>query len=177
MCIGNDRKNKMAIRPLIGWDFFDVSETAERSSTKLDRKQDLNVLYQVCVIGPIRKQDGHPDSDWLIRFRLLLWNRSTVKFHWIPFCGFEAVENVSANQRSGGHLVFPIGPKNTNFVEGVDILLPVKFRWIPGSKISTSSTKFVGQIGKTRWPPRSLICWDIFDFSKSAYWNSMKPGQ
>ena len=30
----------------------------------------------------------------------------------------------------GGHLVFPIGHKNTNLVEGVEILLPVKFRWI-----------------------------------------------
>ena len=28
----------------------------------------------------------------------------------------------------GGQLVFPIGPKNTNFVEDVEILLPVKFR-------------------------------------------------
>ena len=28
----------------------------------------------------------------------------------------------------GSHLVFPIGPKNTNLVEGVEILLPVKFR-------------------------------------------------
>ena len=28
----------------------------------------------------------------------------------------------------GGHLVFPIGLKNTNLVEGVEILLPVKFR-------------------------------------------------
>ena len=34
----------------------------------------------------------------------------------------------------GGHLVFPIGPKNTNLVEGVEILLPVKFRWIPFSR-------------------------------------------
>ena len=33
----------------------------------------------------------------------------------------------------GGHLVFPIGPKNTNLVEGFEILLPVKFRWIPFS--------------------------------------------
>ena len=33
----------------------------------------------------------------------------------------------------GGHLVFPIDPKNTNFVEDVEILLPVKFRWIPFS--------------------------------------------
>ena len=31
----------------------------------------------------------------------------------------------------GGLLVFPIGPKNTNLVEDVEILLPVKFRWIP----------------------------------------------
>ena len=33
----------------------------------------------------------------------------------------------------GGHLIFPIGPKNTNSVEGVEILLPIKFCWIPFS--------------------------------------------
>ena len=33
----------------------------------------------------------------------------------------------------GGHLVFPIGPKNTNLAEDVAVLLPVKFRWIPFS--------------------------------------------
>ena len=33
----------------------------------------------------------------------------------------------------GGHLVFLIDPKNTNLVEDVEILLPVKFRWIPFS--------------------------------------------
>ena len=27
----------------------------------------------------------------------------------------------------GGHLVFPISPKNTNLVEDVEILLPVMF--------------------------------------------------
>ena len=32
-----------------------------------------------------------------------------------------------------GHLIFPIGPKNTNLVEDVDILLPVKFPSIPFS--------------------------------------------
>ena len=37
------------------------------------------------------------------------------------------MENVSANQRVGGHLVFPIGPINTKLVEDVEILLPVKF--------------------------------------------------
>ena len=33
----------------------------------------------------------------------------------------------------GVHFVFPIGPKNTNLVEDVEILLPVNFRWIPTS--------------------------------------------
>ena len=65
--------------PLIGWDIFDFSsETAERNSTKLDRKQDLNVLYQVCVFRDDRKNKmAVPASDWLRHFRLLLWNRWT----------------------------------------------------------------------------------------------------
>ena len=63
--------------PLIGWDIFDFSvETAERNSKNLDRKQDLNALYQVlCFSGRSEKQDGRPASDWLRYFRLLLWNR------------------------------------------------------------------------------------------------------
>ena len=36
-------------------------------------------------------------------------------------------------QRSGGHIVFPIGPKNQNVVEDVEILLPIKFHSIPFS--------------------------------------------
>ena len=39
----------------------------------------------------------------------------------------------------GDHLVFPIGPKNTNFVEDVEKFV------------------FFGLIGKTRWPPWPLI--------------------
>ena len=53
--------------PLIGWDIFDVfSETAEQNSMKLDRKQDLNVLYQICFFfsGRSEKQDGGPGL-WL----------------------------------------------------------------------------------------------------------------
>ena len=30
----------------------------------------------------------------------------------------------------GAHLVFPIGRKNTSFVDGIEILLPVRFHWI-----------------------------------------------
>ena len=61
---------------LIGWDIFDFSsETAERNSTKLDKKQDLNVLYQVCVFRADRKNKmAALASDWMRHFRLLLWN-------------------------------------------------------------------------------------------------------
>ena len=38
-------------------------------------------------------------------------------------------------QRLGGHLFFPFGPKNTNLVENVEFLLPVKFRQILSSGI------------------------------------------
>ena len=67
--------------PLIGWDIFDFSsETAEQNSTKLDRKQDLNVLYQVCVFsGQLDNKMAAVASDWLRHFRLLLWNR------WMEF--------------------------------------------------------------------------------------------
>ena len=46
---------------LIGWDIFDFSsETAEQNSTKLDRKKDFNVLYQVCVFRADRKTRWPP---------------------------------------------------------------------------------------------------------------------
>ena len=49
-------------RPSVNFHIFDFSsETAEQNSTKLDRKQDLNALYQVCVFsGWSEKQDGRP---------------------------------------------------------------------------------------------------------------------
>ena len=56
-----DRKNKMAA-PASDWlRHFNFSETAEQNSTKLVRKQDLNVLYQFCVFfGPIGKTKWTP---------------------------------------------------------------------------------------------------------------------
>ena len=58
---------------------FDFSsEAAKRNSMKLDRKQELNVLYQVCVFRADRKNKmAALASDWLRHFRLLLWNRWT----------------------------------------------------------------------------------------------------
>ena len=60
-------------------DIFDFSsETTERNLTKLDRKQYLNVLSQVCVFRVDQKiKMAALASDWLRHFRLLLWNRWT----------------------------------------------------------------------------------------------------
>ena len=118
--------------PLIGWGIFDFSsETAELNSTTLDRKQDLNALYQVCVFsGGSEKQDCRPG----------LWLADT--FSTSP--------------------LKPLNQIQRNLTE---------------SKISTPSTKFVfiGPIGKTKWPPWSLIGWHIFDFSsETAEGNSTK---
>ena len=93
---------------------FDFSsETAEQNLTKLYRKVDLNVLYQVCVFRADRKNKmAALASDW--------------------------PETFSTS---------PLKPLN-----GIQ-------RNLIGSKITTSSTKFVffGPIEKTRWPLWPLI--------------------
>ena len=71
-----------SVRPSSGVNFqiFDFSETTEQILTKLNRKQELNVLYQVCVFVPIGnpRWPPWPLIDWNI-FRLLLRNR------WMDF--------------------------------------------------------------------------------------------
>ena len=74
---GRLEKTRWLPWPLICWNILDFSsETAKRNSTKLDRKQDLNVFYQVNVFQTDRKSKmAALVSDWLRHFRLLLWNR------------------------------------------------------------------------------------------------------
>ena len=144
--------------PLIGWDIFDFSSSnAERNSTKLVRKQDLNVLYQVCVFRADRKNKmAALASDWLRHFRLLLWNRWTE---------FNETWQEARSQRPLPSLCFSGWSEKQDGRPGLwlaetfptSTLKPLNGiqRNLTGSKISTSSTKFVffGQIGKTRWPP------------------------
>ena len=158
---------------LIGWDIFDFSsETAERNSTKLDRKQGLNVFYQVCVFRANQKNKmAALASDWLRHFRLLRWNRWT-EFNetWqevrsqrpLPSLCFSG-RSEKQDGRPGLWLAETFSTSPLKPLNGIQ-------RNLTGSKISTSSTKFVffGPIGKTRWPPWPLIGWDIFDFSSET---------
>ena len=64
------RKTRWPSWPLICLDIFDFfSETAERNWTKLDRKQDLNVPYKVCVFpADWKNKMAALASDWLRQF-------------------------------------------------------------------------------------------------------------
>ena len=153
--------------PLIGWDIFDFSsETAERNSTKLDRKQDLNALYRVCVFRADRKNKmAALTSDWPRHFGLLCRN-----------CWMEFNESwqEARSQRPLPSLCFWGRSEKQNGRPGLWLaetfstssLKPLnRIQWnLIESKISTPSTKFVflGPIGITKWPPWPLIGWDIF---------------
>ena len=115
--------------PLIGWDIFNFSsETTERNSTKLDRKQDLNVLYQVCVFRADRKNKmAALASDWLRHFRLLLWKtwQEARSQRLLPSLCFSG-RSVNKNVRLGWflkkvadctqvHDMWPFGPLVKNF--------------------------------------------------------------
>ena len=166
-------KTKWPPWPLIGWYIFDFSsETAERNSTKLDRKQDLNALYQVCVFRANRKNKmATLASDWLRHFRLLLWN------HWTEFT---ETWQEARSQRPLPSLCFSGRSEKQDGRPGFWLaqtfftspLKPLNgIQWnFTGSKISTPSTKFAffGSIGKTKWLPLPLIGWDILDFSSET---------
>ena len=139
-------KTRWTPRPLIGWDIFDFSsETAERNSTKLDRKQDLNALYQVCVFRANRKNKmATLASDRLRHFRLLRWN-CWMEFNetWQEARSKRPLPSLCFSDRSekqdgrpGLWLAetFSTSPlKPLNGIQGNLI----------GSKISTPSTKYV----------------------------------
>ena len=166
-------KTKWPPWPLIGWDILDFSsETAEQNSMKLDRKQDLNVLYQVCVFRADRKNKMAALAyDWLRHFRLL-WNHWTEfnetwqearSQHPLPSLCFSGGSKKKQDGRPGLWLaeIFSTSPlKPLNRIQ----------QNLIGSKTSTSSTNFLflGPIDKTKWPPWPLIAWDIFDFSSET---------
>ena len=158
MFFGPIGKTRWPPWPLIGWDIFNFSsETTEGNSTKLDRNQDLNVLYQVCVFRADRKiKMATLASDWLRHFRLLLWNYWT-EFNetWQKARSQRPLPSLCFSGRSekqdGRPGLWLAETFSTSLLKRLDEIQ----RNLTGSKISTSSTKFVffGPIGETRWLP------------------------
>ena len=176
------KKTKWPPWPLIGWDIFDFSsETAERNSTKLDRKQDLNALYQVCVFRADRKNKmAALASDWLRHFRLLLWNRWTE---------FNEIWQEARSQRPLPSLCFSGRSEKQDGRPGLWLaetfstspLKPLNEiqRNLTGSKISRPSTKFMSfwPIWKTKmaalapdWPRHfGLLLWNRWTEFKETW--------
>ena len=136
--------------------FYFFSETAKRNSTKLDRKQDLKVLYKVCDFRTDWKNKmAALASDCLSHFRLLLWNR------WMEFdetwqearsqCPLHSLCFSSPSEKQDGHLGLWLA--ETFSTSALKQLNGIQ-RNLTRRKISTSSTKFVffRPIGKTKWP-------------------------
>ena len=164
----------------VNFHIFDFSsETTKWNSTKLDIKQDLNALYQVCVFRADRKNKmAALASDWLRHFRLLLWNRITE---------FNETWQEARYQRTLPSLCFSGRSEKQDGRPGLWLaetfstspLKPLNRiqRNLTGSKISMPSIKFVffRWIGKTKWPPWPLIGLDIFHYSsETAERNSTK---
>ena len=150
---------------------------------KLDWKQDLHVLYQVCVFQANWKTKmAAPASDWLRHFWLFLWNHWTeLEETWqrvrsqgpLPSLCFSGR---SEKQDGGPGICFA----ETFLTSPLKLLKGISWN-LTGSKISTSSTKFVffRLIGKPRWPPWPLIGGDTYittlDYivaqqTKTTYW-------
>ena len=156
--IGSIRKTRWPPWPLIGWDIFDFSsEAAEWNSTKLDRKQDLKALYQVCVFrADWKNKMAILASDWPRHFRLLCRNR------WMEF---DETWQEARSQSPLPGLRFSSWSEKQDGHPGLWLAetfstSPLKpLNWIQqnliGSKISKPSTRFAffQLIGKTRWPP------------------------
>ena len=158
--------------PLIGWDIFDFfSETAKQNSTKLDRKHDLNVLYQVC--GFFFRVDQKNKIGWNIFdffYEIAQWNSTKLdrKKDFILFLlSLFFFGPIGKTRWLFRHL---IGWDIFNFFETAEV---IKSWQEARSKMSSTKCVFFLPIGKTKWRPQPLIGWEIFDFfTKTAERNS-----
>ena len=172
-------KTRWPPRTLIGWDIFDFSsETAEQNSTKLDRKQYLNVLYQVCVFRAYRKNKmATLASDWLRHFWLFFlkllngiqWNltgskilTSSTKFVFFGPIGKNKMSALTSDWlRHFGLLLWNIWTEfNKTWQEA-------------RSERPLPSWCFWG-LSENKMAALASDCWDIFDFSETAEGNSKR---
>ena len=140
-------------------------------STKLDRKQDLTVLYQVCFVGPIGRTGLPPRRlfgryifdifSYTIERNSTKLDRKQDRYVLCQVCFSRSSEKQDGRPGLWFFETFSTSPLK---------MLNVIQRNLTGSKISMPSTKLVlfWQIGKTRWPTWPLIGWEIFDFSSES---------
>ena len=156
--------------------FIFFSETTERNLTNIDRKQNLNILYQVCVFQADlkTKMAARPLIGW--HFRLLLWN------HWTE---------INETWREDFNILlqvcdFRADRKTKMTAPASDWLRHFRlFHWINESEFNEKwqegkaqrplpSLCFSSRSKKPRWPSRSPIRWDMFDLFFWDHWTEFK---
>ena len=164
--------------PIVNFHIFDfTSETVIQNSMKFYMKQDLNILYQVCVFQADWKKNkiAALASDWLRHFRLFLWNRWT-EFNktWGSKISMSSTKFVFF--RPIGKIRWPpwplIGWDIFDFFSETAERNSTKLDWEQDLNVFNQVCVF-GLMGKRRWPPASdwlrhfrlLLwnCWTEFD--------------
>ena len=109
---------------------------AERNLLKLTRKQELNVIDQVCVFfGPIEKKAKiiAPSSDWLRHFQVFLWNR------WTEFAETKITAMANSSRKVAHYTqvndMWPFGPLVSLKIEKPCLnILKAQLTWICNGK-------------------------------------------
>ena len=169
---GSIRRTRWPPWPLIGWDILDFSsEAAERNSTKLYRKQDLNVRFQVGVFWKLGKTRW-PPSFWLAE----TFSISTQK----PLNRIQRNLTGSKMPTSSTNFVFLDRSEKQDGRDGLWLaetivtssLKPLNGnQWnLTGNKISTFSTQFVFYVlmGKQDGRPDLWLAEIFFYFPSST---------
>ena len=138
------------------------SETTWRNSTKLDRKQALNVLYQVCAFRADRKKTIWPPRP------LIDWNT-------FDFSSETAERNsTKLDRKQDLNVLYKFVCFIFYFSSKTEERHSMKQDRKQDLNVKYQVCDF-GRIGKTRWPPWPLISWNIHDvFSEIAEWNLTK---
>ena len=84
-----------------------------RSGHDFDRQTEGQIDFSIPL--------GYSEISWPFKQEAQRATYRAPEYNVPPFWGIS----------QGGHFCFLIGPKNTNLVEDIEILLPVKFHWIP----------------------------------------------
>ena len=158
-----DRKIKMAALALIGWNYTSRLELLNEIGRNLTgSKYSWSYPLPRLRLSPIENKDDRTAFQLTEAFSTPtlqplngIWQILTVRKYstsFTKFVYFVRSENKLLRWYPGVWL-------NETFSNRI-------WRNFSGSKYLTSSTKFVffRPIGKQRWPPWPLTCWDIFDF-------------
>ena len=164
------RKTRRPPRPLIGWGIFVFLKITERNSRKLYRKQDLEVLYKVCVFRADQKKVAalaNPSKRWhnvlkcMICDPLYLLFTCKTQKNWCTVTTAPTIEN------HGGHSWTPVNQRRDQAPGRSQSLLPgqphppwmpaTQRKWIHGGPTLDVDRHYIGSVTATTYQEKGII--------------------